>query len=229
MTNSLSGKEIHNIHHIKSFDSFLLEYWENYRYNKIKNVLLKIKNTEAKGEDPIEFLWNEYYIEKLSAADIYDKYAHYWNYKNSTKDTFEKFFHKRLGWNLRKPSETTNRTKNKIIIKTYENIEKQRIESKNEVLKAIKILERISKNKEKYDVDKNVLSELKNNNERIKYVLNKKWYITEDNFNQTIHKLINKYWIAKTSLIIQGILDNEWFKDIKSNKCRISEIKNIRV
>ena len=227
MINSLSSKNIKNEQYeIKTFNSFLSEYWDNYRYDTIKNVLLSIKEKEAEGGDPLAFLWNEYYIKELSAADIYDKYAHYWKYRNSTKDTFEKFFHKRLNWDLRKPSETTDRTKKKIVKKTHKNVENQRKKSTNEILKAIKILERISKNKRKYPINKNILSELKNNNERIKHILDKRWYILEENFNKTINKLIIKYWIKKTSIIVQGILNNEWFEKIKSNKWIISEIKN---
>lgn len=209
---------------IVTYDNLLKLHWKDFRYIKIIKVLDAILKNHSNGEDPIKFLYKEYFTNKLSSVDIYNKYHKYWPYNNSTKDTFNKIFIKIFKWNLRKPSYITPLKKAKLKKSGLKNSKQQKIQITKEVEKWINTLKRIAKNKSKLDVDKSTLSIMKNNVDKIKYILSNRWYISKDQFNILIKSLQKKFSMWKTSKIIEWILSSEWFDKIKFNKWRISEI-----
>lgn len=212
---------------INSYQDFIKKWqnkqWKlNWKTTRFNNFLINLKeqlNQEYDNQiDPVKYLYYLYYTEKLSTYDIYDRFHHLWWYSNKRRDTFNFNFKNILKWELRESSEQTEISVKKIKAKEKQNEEK---EKSIDNLTSDLLKEKQASN----DVSDEVLNTKKTAQEKIEYILIKKWYIKEWCYKKTILALAKKYKTRVTALAIQKILNHEWFWNINMHPWKISDMK----
>lgn len=223
-----------NFSGLTNFSDFKIKYsnknWKlSPQYVRLYDFLSRIQEQYTNWLDPIEYLYYLYYEIKISTIDIFNELWYLWNYRNN--EYFVSMFKKIFWWKLRNPNTQTDLRREKDQNKVKWITQKLKLEKEDKIENVEKILNRISKNKNKTPFLKTEFSDIKNIRNRTKYILDINWYIKEDSFKKTLIKLSNKYGIKVTASAITNILESETNKIWNIDKIylrawRIIELKN---
>jgi len=211
-----------NFKWIKSIDEFNEKYYNpntwkyiNWSYTQVMKKLEKL--AMIVDQDPINFLYKLYYIDKKSAYTIFELYWEILWYKK--EESLHKLFTITFWWKLRDRTEMTKNWLYKIMTANTRKIPKIKQEKGQKIEKLVDLLRKKSIQQENIEIT------WKNQLEKLKSFLEIAWIKKK---NTSLKDFVEQYEDKKYgySILIESlnILLKEYWIELKINKWRISEL-----